>query len=224
MLQGCSRGWGCSRGSRDALRALGILQGLEMLQGFWGYSKGARDAPRAPGMFQGLGMIRGLWGSSRAPGMLQGSSRGWGCSGDALGGSGCSEGSGDAPSTPSSVLGGALALGLAPAVHSLIEQQVGTGSQHLVQAGPAHGLVRDPEPLAAAGARSAPEGDKVSRVHVPVVNHHGHQAVQVQRGPAGDTDTSEQTQLLPGAMVWLPGTHRHTPAATIPAWDTHTQR
>lgn len=88
----------------------------------------------------------------------------------------------DHPGSAGSALG--RALGLAPAVHALVEQQVGAGCQHLVQAGPAHGLVRDPEPLAAAGARRAPEGDEVSRVHVPVVHHHGHQAVQVQRGPA----------------------------------------
>lgn len=60
-----------------------------------------------------------------------------------------------------------------------------------MQAGSADGVVGYPQPLGAdrqgaPGRRwRAAVGDEVSRVHVPVVNHDGHQAVQVHGGAEG---------------------------------------
>lgn len=71
---------------------------------------------------------------------------------------------------------------------ALVEQEVGAGGQHLLQAGLADSVVRDPQPLAAGGdrvlgrGRGAPVGHEVSRVHVPVVDDHGHQLEEVCGG------------------------------------------
>lgn len=73
------------------------------------------------------------------------------------------------------------------ALHSLIEEQVGVGGQHLLEGGLAHGVIRHPEPVgtegrgATGGGGAAAVCHKVSRVHVPMMDQHSHQPEEVHR-------------------------------------------
>lgn len=64
---------------------------------------------------------------------------------------------------------------------SLVEQQVRAGGEHFLQAGLAHGLVRNPEPLRAERRRAPAVRDEVSGVRVAVVHQHRRQPEQVLR-------------------------------------------
>lgn len=83
-----------------------------------------------------------------------------------------------------------LARGLCPGEDSLIEQQVGAGRQHLLQAGLADRVVGHPQPLVAGGQgvlggrRGPPVGHEVSGVHVSVVDDYCHQPEEVRGGAA----------------------------------------
>lgn len=72
--------------------------------------------------------------------------------------------------------------------HPLVEEHVRVGGQDLVQAGFTDRVVRHPEPLGAVGwraagwRRAAAVCDKMSRVHVAVVNQHGRELEEVLRG------------------------------------------
>lgn len=71
---------------------------------------------------------------------------------------------------------------------SLVEEQVSVGRQRLLQAGFAHRVVRHPQPLGAEGwgtarwGRAAPVCDKMSWVHVAMMDQHGHQLEKVLCG------------------------------------------
>lgn len=75
--------------------------------------------------------------------------------------------------------------------HPLVEEQVGVGGQRLLQAGPAHRVVRHPQPLRAEGGgasrrgRAAAVRDEMSRVHVAVVHQDGREPEQVSGGAVG---------------------------------------
>lgn len=72
--------------------------------------------------------------------------------------------------------------------NTLVKQQVGAGGQHLLQAGLADGVVRNPQPLVAGGERvlgrrrGPSVGHEVSRVHVSVVDNNCHQLEEVRGG------------------------------------------
>lgn len=76
--------------------------------------------------------------------------------------------------------------------NSLVEEHVGVGGQHLVQAGLPYRVVRHPEPLRADGRGAAwwrgaaAVRDEMSRVHVPKVNQHSHELKQVLRRAGGE--------------------------------------
>lgn len=78
--------------------------------------------------------------------------------------------------------------------HPLVEEHVRVGGQDLVQAGFADRVVRHPQPLGAVGWQAAGRlwtaavCDKMSRVHVAVVNQHGRELEEVLRGAGMEND------------------------------------
>jgi len=62
--------------------------------------------------------------------------------------------------------------------HSFVKEQVCAGGERLLKAGFPHRIIRNPEPLAAkrrrstGSSRTAAVSDKMSRVHVAMVNQH----------------------------------------------------
>lgn len=65
--------------------------------------------------------------------------------------------------------------------HSLVEQQVCAAGEHFLEAGPAHRVVRNPEPMWAERCRATPVRDEVTGMRVAVVHEHCRQPEQVLR-------------------------------------------
>lgn len=101
--------------------------------------------------------------------------------------------------------------GEARSSHPLVEEHVRVGGQDLVQVGFADRVVRHPEPLGAVGwwasgwRRAAAVCDKMSRVHVAVVNQHGRELEEVLRGAGKEGDTIKVSNMhqLNWSLIFL---------------------